>query len=515
MNFKSFREIFQYSPYRHALIVLLFLPLLFLDNRSSHDWGDDFAQYIHQAKNIVEGKSQSETGFVYSQENYIGPTAYPSGFPLLLAPVYALFGNSIKAFTVYISIFFIILAFLVLAFYRKHFSPAGALILTIILIYNPQFILFKEEVMSDIPFTVFLLIAFLVYPKVKSGDYRSIILFGFLTGFLIMIRSVGAVLLVAIAIDQSLEIIRQRRRAKRLIGEKIPFYKLIHFPLLLLGIPVIVYFLFNSFIFRIPSGGSLQDYLIFYYSGDFISTIPANLEQYIEVFRFAYTPAVGGFRFTALITGSVFLSMAFFGFISKLANRVELTDLFFIIYVFILLVFPNNYSAYRLLIPVGFLLLYYAAIGFKSLRIPYIHRSSVKIWTLGIIMVLLFLPGIIRITLGRNTTLEGPQQKASQQAFNFIAEQVPDTSVIVFFKPRALVLYTGKHGFADPFTDDPTSVHTQLTQASADYILVHQELTRENMKRYLRMLKSRAVPVWENRKFKLYRIIPPNPAERY
>jgi len=515
MNFKILQEVSHYSVYRYALIALLFLPLLFLDNRASHDWGDDFAQYIHQAKNIVQGKPQAETGFVYSQENYIGPTAYPSGFPLLLAPVYALFGNSIKAFTVYISLFYFILALIALSFYRKHFSAAGALVLTIILIYNPQFILFKEEVMSDIPFTVFLLIAFLVYPKVKRDDYRGIFLFGFLAGFLVMIRSVGAVLLVAIAIDQVLEMVRQRKRAKLLNEEKIPFYKLIDFPLLLFGIPVIVYFLFNSFIFRIPSGGSLHDYLLFYYSGDFISTIPANLEQYVEVFRFAYTPAVGAFRFIALITGAVILTMTLFGMIAKFSSRMGVTDIFFILYVFILLVFPNNYSAYRLLIPVGFLLLYYAALGFKSLKVRYIQRSKVKIWTLGVIMVLLFLPGIIRITLGRNTTLDGPQQKASQQAFTFIAEQIPDTSVIVFFKPRALVLYTGKHGFADPFTDDPTSVHTQLTQASADYILIHRDYTRETMKRYLRMLKSRALPVWENRKFKLYRIIPPNPSERY
>lgn len=500
---------------RKALIVLLFLPVLFLSNRASHDWGDDFAQYIHQAKNIVQGIPQSETGFIYSQVNYIGPTAYPSGFPLLLAPVYALFGNRILAFTAYLSIFYFILAFLVLAFYRKHFSPAAALVLTFILIYNPQFFLFKQEIMSDIPFTMFLVLLFLLYPGLGKDNYRKIALFSLLAGFLMMIRSVGFVLLLAILADQTVTIIRERKKTRLATGSKPPLPAQLLFPSLLIGLPVIVYFFFNSLVFRIPSGGSLHDYLAFYYSGEFLSSIPANLEKYIETLRFTYMPAVGAFRFVALVTGSLFLIMSIIGFVRKVSTRMELTDWFFIMYILILLVFPDNNSAYRLLVPVGFLLLYYAALGFKSIRLPFAITQKRAVIALGVLMAVLFLPGIIHITAGRNTTLDGPQQKESIEAFTHISRNLPDSAIVVFFKPRALALYTGKQGFADPFTEDPTLIHEQLTAVHAGYILVHNDLTREPMKRYIRIMRSRAKEIWKNDKYRLYRISKPDPSELY
>ena len=115
----SMGKIFSDPRYVIVIAAILFLPLLFLGTRTSHDWGDDFAQYIHQAANIVKGIPQSETGFIYSQQNYIGPQAYPVGFPLLLAPVYALAGNNITAFTTFISLMYIILGLLMVIFYRK------------------------------------------------------------------------------------------------------------------------------------------------------------------------------------------------------------------------------------------------------------------------------------------------------------------------------------------------------------------------------------------------------------
>jgi len=515
MKIQQIRTMLRNPKVRNVLLVLLFLPVLFIDNRSSHDWGDDFAQYIHQAKNIVQGIPQSETGFIYSQENYIGPTAYPSGFPILLAPVYAIFGNSMKAFTTYISLFYFLLAFLVLFFYRRHFSETGAIVLSILFIYNPQLLLFKQEVMSDLPFTAFLILAFLLYQQIKFQDFKSLVLFSLLLGFIMMIRSVGFVLLAAVFTDQVLCVLRNRKKRSTNPAEKSTLLRKLLPPTTLAVITLVFYFLLNSLIFRIPSGGSLRDYLVFYYSGSFLSTIPGNLEHYVEVFRFIYTPQSGGLHFIALMAGSMFLAMTLFGFVRKVSGRIEMTDLFIIFYFFILLVFPNNYSAFRLLIPTGVLLLQYAALGFKSLDIPYVSSGHNRVLALGTIMVLLFLPGLLSIAASRNTVLEGPQDKETTQAFTYIAKNVPDSATIVFFKPRALALYTGKQGFADPFSADPTSIHVQLVNVNADYILLHNQLTSESMKRYARIMKNRTTEIWKNKKFRLLRIDPFNPSAQY
>jgi 4-amino-4-deoxy-L-arabinose transferase-like glycosyltransferase len=150
----------------------IFFPLIFIGTHTSHDWGDDFAQYIHQAANIVNGIPQSETGFVYSQENFIGPQTYPAGFPLILSPVYALTGNKVGAFITVVSLLYIVLGLLMIIFYRNYFSRITALVLAIIFVYNPAMVMFKREVMSDIPFTAG--IKFYPVSEIKVGKHKTI-----------------------------------------------------------------------------------------------------------------------------------------------------------------------------------------------------------------------------------------------------------------------------------------------------------------------------------------------------
>ena len=67
-----------------ALIGLFYLATI----RPGHAWGDDFAQYIHHARNLATGVPYAATGYIYNPYNpTIGPRTYPPGFPLLLAPV--------------------------------------------------------------------------------------------------------------------------------------------------------------------------------------------------------------------------------------------------------------------------------------------------------------------------------------------------------------------------------------------------------------------------------------------
>jgi preprotein translocase subunit Sss1 len=271
----------------------------------------------------------------------------------------------------------------------------------------------------------------------------------------------------------------------------------------------------NTLVFRMPSGGSVSDYLAFYYTGNFLVHVPANLEQYVETLRFTYTPAIGGFRFIALITGAAFLTLSILGFIRKILTHMEVYDWFFIIYLFILLVFPNNFSAYRLLIPLGFILLYYAALGFKSIRLPSVFMGKNLVILFGTVILVLFIPGIIQVFQARNTVLEGPQEQRAAHAFRYISGNIPDSSLVVFFKPRALALYTGKQGMVDPFSNDLTAIYTQVHNAGADYILIHNELTSESMKRFVRIMKSRVELVWKNRRYQLYKIVPPDPADLF
>jgi hypothetical protein len=77
-------------------IVLLigFVGVLYLSTiRTGEAWDDDFAMYVHEAKNIAVGIDYRNTGYIYEREYAeLGPKTYPPVFPLLLAGVYKGFG---------------------------------------------------------------------------------------------------------------------------------------------------------------------------------------------------------------------------------------------------------------------------------------------------------------------------------------------------------------------------------------------------------------------------------------
>src|SRR4051794_26067874 len=76
----------KYLPY--LVLLLLSIPLFFMNIHEGHALGDDFAQYIKEAMNIAHGKPFYESNYIYNKYNTeYAPAQYPPGFPLMLAPV--------------------------------------------------------------------------------------------------------------------------------------------------------------------------------------------------------------------------------------------------------------------------------------------------------------------------------------------------------------------------------------------------------------------------------------------
>ncbi|MDO9256750.1 MAG: hypothetical protein Q7U54_14620 [Bacteroidales bacterium] len=477
---------------------ILFLPLLFIGTHTSHDWGDDFAQYIHQAKNIMNGTSQSETGYIYNQLNYIGPQAYPIGFPLLLAPVYAVAGNSIQAFTTFISVIYILVGLLMVIFYRKYFPPITAMLLAFVFLYHPMMILFKGEVMSDIPFTALLILNFILYQKLKPGNLLQMILLAVSTGFMLAMRPAGIVFVAAIITDQLVLLFKRKTEFKD-FGLRTGILTII---------PILIYFTLNSLIFKIPSGGSIRDYLIFFNSGNLLQVIPENLVHHVKVLRYFLVPETGNFKGFSYLFGFIMIVMILLGFVKRVIKSPEVIEWFFVFYILMLLFFPNNKSAFRLMIPLGFIFLYYAATGIKSIKLITEISAWKKAVALGLIIMLTFIPGIIGIARSGDQTLEGPQQQSSVEAFKYISKNVPAVAIVVFAKPRALALYSGCQSMADPFTTDLVQINSQVMDAKASYLLIHNKLTTESMKQYVLVMRNRMMKQWENKDFVLYKINP-------
>jgi hypothetical protein len=205
------------------------------------------------------------------------------------------------------------------------------------------------------------------------------------------------------------------------------------------------------------------------------------------------------------------LTLTLVGFLKRLYEGPDVIEWFFVFYLFMLLVFPSNNSAFRLMIPLGFISMFYAATGMRSIQL----LSGIATWKKaavpGVLVMALFIPGIYSIARSQSNILEGPQRESSIEAFSYIRKNIPPEAVIVFVKPRALALYAGCQGMADPFTTDQTLLHLQVVKANATYLLINSTLTEGNMLRYAGAMKNRLTRQWENKEFVLYKINPVNP----
>lgn len=367
--------------------------------------------------------------------------------------------------------------------------------------YNPQMILFKREIMSDIPFAALLILNVILYQKLKPADLKQLIFLSLLTGLMLTVRPGGVVFVAAVAIEQFVNFTKR----------KINFKDFIIRTGLFIFIPVAIYFTVNSLLFKVPSGGSLTDYFIIFNSGNLLTAIPENFAVLIEVFRYLYVPEAGLLKGFSLLFGSVMVVATLLGFIKRFHEGPEAIEWLFILHIMMVLALPTHHAVFRLMIPIGFITLFYAATGLKAIQ----FLSGIPAWkkatAICILILVLYMPGIYSIARSQSNILDGPQRESSKDVFNYIRNNVPAEAVVVFAKPRALALYAGCHSMGDPLATDQTILHLQVVEANATYILIHNTLTSGNMQRYAGAMKSRLTRQWENKEFVLYKINPVNP----
>ena len=180
---------FSKSDYVIALILAILTLILCAGQvNSGHHWGDDFAGYIAQGIALAKGTSAqyiAENTFMWEKTDWVfGPKAYPWGFPLLLAPIYKIFGFNLVAFK---SVGIICYALFVGIFYifcANRLPKIYAIFGTLFFALNPFMIYFSaNEIMSDIPFLLFGFVALIILarlfadskisPSLADGEQRA------------------------------------------------------------------------------------------------------------------------------------------------------------------------------------------------------------------------------------------------------------------------------------------------------------------------------------------------------
>jgi hypothetical protein len=478
--------------YKHIAVLTCLLPLLFFNIKHTHDWGDDFAQYLVEAKNILEHKPISETRFIENPNFVLGPNYYPPGFPLILVITSPITHFDIANLNVLTSFFLLLIGYFSFLLLNKWFWFAPSLVLALIIVYNPLCLHLKTEVLSDYPFTAILLLFFVLYlndDKKKS----NFILCGLLIAFAISIRYVGWILFLAVMAEIAFKVLIRYYRQKKIDRAYLTDHAY------LLGGFVITQLLFYA---------CFPQKVIYYDNPHvlpFFQRLSLNANYNYAQLKYFFSCYDEGFLNYIISYGFVFFALiGMLLFISKPDSLKPTILLFFFLgYIFSILIHQYGDTGLRLIIPVITIVLFFATYALLIL-LGFVPYKEYIAFSFGLIVLFCYKDNSKRI-LNSNNEYPGPYTTEAKEAFEFITKYTPPNASILFSKPRALTYYTDRRTMINTEWMKQEFISSELKKLKPDYVMICNEITDDST----RFFFSKPLPGWKleytSENYKLYK----------
>jgi len=396
-----------------------------------HEWGDDFASYIMQAQSILDGGTgefaERNAFTIFESSAQIGPVAYPWGYPLILTPALALKGA--HPLTLKLPGLLLFAGFLICLYFltKNRLTQTESLLLVSLFAFNPTLIKFLDQILSDIPFLFFIFLGLLLITKLKPGAWTNILL-GAILFFAFFIRTTGIILLVSFMAYQASRFYREAENRKTILTDSV--LSVLSFGLLLL---------ITSLIF--PNGqGSYLEQL----KGLTLAIFKENVINYFYLFVlfFGSGPA---WIYT-------YYALVIFFLIGAWMRRTADQPLvnFFALYLIAMLFWPE-WQGLRFIFPLLPIFIYLAFQGIRTFinQLPEKYQRTGEIifygsWFLVVGIFLLNSGAGAYANLRDDRSINGPFDPYSSNVYNYIKAETSPDSVIVFFKPRAMRLFTDR-----------------------------------------------------------------------
>lgn len=453
---------------KHTFVLICLLPLLFLGIQNTHDWGDDFAQYIIEAKNIQEHKPLEQINYTPNPNNIISPICYPPGFPLIMAVTSSFHHFDIANLNVLLSFFLLLIGYFTFVIFQRWYSFFPSLLAALILVYNPLCLIFKTEVLSDLPFTALMLLLFILYTHPGQKKWHFVLV-GLLLAYCINMRFAGWIILISIAGDICLKIIINYYRERTWIFPqwKNHLYLLGSFVML----HVIFYFFFPQHITYPENKHALPMF----------DRVINNATYNFSVYRF-YLESYNlkDWSFISIIISSCLICCFMVGllfFIFK--NRSDQPTVFLVftlIYAGTVLIHQYGNAGVRLLLPILGFMFFFSAFAFREIFRDFKIKGTYVAIVAGAIVLWCYY-GEDKLILTSTAEIPGPFTQEAKLLANFISSNVTDKETIMFAKPRALTLVCDRKTLVH--SENPTLeiLQEEIKTFHPDYFLVGYQVS--------------------------------------
>lgn len=416
-----------------------------------HVWLDDFAGYVMQAISIINGDMRdfiSHNTLTINNSSFPpGPIAYPWGFPLMLVPIIAFFGNNPLALKLVNIFFYSIFLFFIFLLAKTRLKTIDSLLITAVFAFLPVMVKANDYIISDIPFLAVSTIALYSIDKLYKYKY-FLVISGLLVFIAFFIRVNGILLFVPLIISI-------------FFREKILFKKKILTGLIPIS-TFIILFLIQYLIFPGGQSSYFTHFSLFSFEGILNNVI---YYLFLPVHLFDELPFPNLFYLISIIFFVI-------SFLMRLKRNISLIA--YLLSTILLLIFWPERQGLRFIYPVLPILLIMAFEG-TDLAAEFIKAKWKKelsfvfrIFWISILCLSLFVtvPDAYN-NLKSGRVINGPYDSYSREMFKFIIEKTPVDSVYIFMRPRAFRLFTGR----DSFMSDQCS-----DLLKGDYIILHQKM---------------------------------------
>lgn len=421
------------KKYEVIALAIIFISalLVFVGLTRGHVWGDDFAGYLNQASAILGRETHSLVARNFEMNQWSttrpGPDAYPWGYPLLLSPFLALFGLSPLVFKTLNILFWVIGLWAVSQFAKKRLSTLSAWLVLSLLGFSPLFIQMNDLIQSDIPFFMLVYIALWQKDNLRNGSIIKHLFFGIVI-FLAMFTRTTGILLLALFLPNLYATKNELRKASSV---------------LLPAITAILLFAIQGLL--LPSGESS------YFSHFDLFTWHAIIRNIGIYFQ------AGGEIFGASLAALTFYILCWLFFLfaqTRFFKEDVAVQFFFFAMLFVLLVWPEDQGA-RFLLPLLPIFLVRVFQGVESVKILDGRVESIFLAISALFSLLFFYNAVVAGTknIRANRTVNGPFDPVSAEAFAAAREYSEPEDVLVFFKPRAAMLFTDRLAYASETCD--------------------------------------------------------------
>ncbi|HWC11752.1 MAG TPA: glycosyltransferase family 39 protein [Acidimicrobiales bacterium] len=423
------------------------------------DWGDDFALYMSQAKalntgNIAEVIANTRYAVDNSGWHTFSPYLYPWGWPLLVAPVYAVLGLDYQAIKVLevVALCLFLLVFYVLV--RRRTGPVPATALTLLIGLSPSFVGATDTVLSDLPFLCFVGLTLWWMDQCRlrgilTCGRRELLILGVLLAYAYNVRREGITLLVPLAALHLTVLAGPAVRQRSAGFLRDVNWRQVLFPYATFAVAIAAFQLLLPTVLRPNAPGvGLQN------ASARLTYYKDVLAEHVGLKDFGQPMQLLGSRDAAALAVQALVVLALIGVVVRLVHRFE-EDIILAAYLGAasLLMLVSPYQESRYLFTITPLLAYFAYQALPTLaELARLRESVVSFCAL---VPLVALAGLLTFQFedikhsteyhrAYQYTVNGPESPEAVEMFAAVREFTRGDDVLLFFRARAMTLYSDR-----------------------------------------------------------------------